>query len=281
MSFRSIRTNSLSSASNPSSLTLLVSSLCGSSLEALTLPTTPGPAFSATKNLVSSPSTSSGTPVTSPPPTCALVSLSSLFTCMNVFDVNGNMLSGYVPDFSNNSSVPVPSWNGNLFQTDNVSLPYASFFLSKVRERSLLTSMGGVGSFVVHDFGQNSFTAIQSLPIAHDSLWKKSSYTLLVGENNLSRPFPTYLFEKCDKLDPLLLNVSYNKIYGQIPSNFGGICRSLNFLDAFGNQLARPIPRDLGNLFSLVSLNISRNQLQGHISASLGQIKKQQYKLRQ
>ncbi|KAL2335438.1 hypothetical protein Fmac_016651 [Flemingia macrophylla] len=193
--------------------------------------------------------------------------------CMTVFDVSGNMLSGSVPDFSNNSCTPVPSWNGNLFQADNISPPYASFFLSKVRERSLLTSMGGVGTSVVHNFGQNSFTGIQSLPIAQDRLWKKSSYTLLLGENNLSGPFPTYLFEKCDGLDALLLNVSYNRISGQIPSNVGGICRSLNFLDASGNQLAGPIPCDLGNLFSLVSLNISWNQLQGHIPASLGQIK--------
>nr|KYP52546.1 LRR receptor-like serine/threonine-protein kinase RPK2 [Cajanus cajan] len=193
--------------------------------------------------------------------------------CMTVFDVSGNMLSGSVPDFTDNICAPVPSWNGNLFKADSVSPPYASFFLSKVRERSLFTSIGGAGISVVHNFGQNGFTGIQSLPIARDRLWKKSSYTLLVGENNLAGPFPTYLFEKCDGLNALLLNVSYNRISGQIPSNFGGICRSLKFLYASGNQLGGQIPHDLGNLVSLVSLNLSRNQLQGQIPATLGQMK--------
>ncbi|RZB71043.1 LRR receptor-like serine/threonine-protein kinase RPK2 [Glycine soja] len=193
--------------------------------------------------------------------------------CMSVFDVSGNMLSGSVPDFSDNACPPVPSWNGTLFADGDLSLPYASFFMSKVRERSLFTSMEGVGTSVVHNFGQNSFTGIQSLPIARDRLGKKSGYTFLVGENNLTGPFPTFLFEKCDELEALLLNVSYNRISGQIPSNFGGICRSLKFLDASGNELAGPIPLDLGNLVSLVSLNLSRNQLQGQIPTSLGQMK--------
>ncbi|KAG5084923.1 hypothetical protein JHK82_052320 [Glycine max] len=193
--------------------------------------------------------------------------------CMSVFDVSGNMLSGSVPDFSNNVCPPVPSWNGNLFADGNASPRYASFFMSKVRERSLFTSMGGVGTSVVHNFGQNSFTDIHSLPVAHDRLGKKCGYTFLVGENNLTGPFPTFLFEKCDELDALLLNVSYNRISGQIPSNFGGICRSLKFLDASGNELAGTIPLDVGNLVSLVFLNLSRNQLQGQIPTNLGQMK--------
>jgi len=193
--------------------------------------------------------------------------------CMSVFDVSGNMLSGSVPDFSNTVCPPVPSWNGNLFEDGNVSSPYASFFLSMVHERSLFTSMGGIGTSVVHNFGQNSFTGIQSLPLPHDRLGKKNGYTFLVGGNILTGTFPTYLFEKCDRLDAFLLNASYNNISGHIPSNISRMCRSLKFLDVSGNQLAGPIPVDLGNIVSLVSLNLSRNQLQGQIPTSLGQMK--------
>ncbi|KAK7316294.1 hypothetical protein VNO77_35222 [Canavalia gladiata] len=192
--------------------------------------------------------------------------------CMTVFDVSGNFLSGSVPDFSNKVCPPLPFWNENLFEADNVSPPYASFFSSKVGEGSLFTSLGGDGLSVLHNFEQNNFTGIQSLPIAHDRLGK-SGYTFLVGENNLTGPFPTYLFEKCDGLDALLLNVSYNRISGQIPSNLGGTCKSIRFLDASGNQIAGPIPLDFGNLVSLVSLNLSKNQLQGHIPTTLGQMK--------
>ncbi|KAK7381250.1 hypothetical protein VNO78_33797 [Psophocarpus tetragonolobus] len=193
--------------------------------------------------------------------------------CMSVFDVSGNMLSGSVPDFSGNVCPPFPSWSGNLFEDGNVSTPYASYFLSKVNERSRFMSFGGVSISVIHNFGQNSFTGIQSLPIPLDRLGKRRGYSFLVGENNLSEPFPTYLFEKCDELDALILNVSYNRISGQIPSNFGGICRSLNFFDASGNQLAGPIPLDLGNLVSLIYLNLSNNQLQGEVPTNLGLMK--------
>ncbi|CAJ1947118.1 unnamed protein product [Sphenostylis stenocarpa] len=193
--------------------------------------------------------------------------------CMSVFDVSGNMLSGAIPDFSDTVCPPKPYWNGNLFEDGDVSPPYASFFSSKVGDISLFKAMGGVGISVVHNFGRNSFSGILSLPLARHKLGKQSAYTFLVGENNLTEPFPTYLFEKCDGLDALLLNVSYNRISGDIPSNFGGICKSLKFLDVSGNQLAGPIPFDLGNLVSLVSLNLSRNQLQGQIPTSLGQMK--------
>ncbi|XP_061366508.1 LRR receptor-like serine/threonine-protein kinase RPK2 isoform X1 [Gastrolobium bilobum] len=194
--------------------------------------------------------------------------------CMTLFDVSGNILSGSIPDFSNsNVCLPVTLWNGNLFDADNMSPPYASFFSSKVRERTLLPSLRGVGLSAFHNFGQNNFTGIQSLPIARDRLGKATDYAFLVGENNLTGPFPTYLFEKCDGLDALLLNVSYNRLSGQIPSDFGGMCRSLKFLDASGNLFAGPIPLAFGNSVSLVALNLSRNQLQGQIPTSLGQMK--------
>ncbi|KAK7340639.1 hypothetical protein VNO77_21348 [Canavalia gladiata] len=193
--------------------------------------------------------------------------------CMTVFDVSGNVLSGRIPEFSISACPSVPSLNGNLFVTDNRALPYESFFASKVLGRPPLLSLGEVGNSIFHNFGQNNFISMDSLPIAHDRLGKGLVYTILVGENKLMGPFPTNLFEKCDGLNGLLLNVSYTMLSGQIPSKFGRMCRSLKFLDASGNQITGPIPLGLGDLVSLVSLNLSRNHLQGQIPISLGQLK--------
>ncbi|KAI9121682.1 hypothetical protein K1719_008715 [Acacia pycnantha] len=193
--------------------------------------------------------------------------------CMTVFDVSGNILSGSIPEFFNGTCPSVPSWNGNLFELDNVSIPYMSFFSTKVHDGSFFTSAGDVGLSVIHNFGNNNFTGMQSLPIAHDRLGKKMGYAFLVGENTLTGPFPTNIFDKCDGLDALLLNVSYNRLSGQIPAKFGRMCGSLKFLDASGNRIAGPVPVGLGELVSLVSLNLGRNQLQGSIPASLGQMK--------
>lgn len=193
--------------------------------------------------------------------------------CMTVFDVSGNTLSGSIPEFSNTTCPSVPSWNGNLFELGNASIPYMSFFSSKVHDGSVLTSAGAAGLSVFHNFGHNNFTSMQSLPIARDRLGKRVSYAFHVGENKLAGTFPTSLFDKCDGLDALLLNVSYNAISGEIPAKFSKMCGSLNFLDVSGNQITGPIPIGLGDLVSLVSLNLSWNQLQGPIPISLGQIR--------
>ncbi|KAL5176931.1 LRR receptor-like serine/threonine-protein kinase RPK2 [Glycine soja] len=193
--------------------------------------------------------------------------------CMTVFDVSGNVLSGPIPQFSVGKCASVPSWSGNLFETDDRALPYKSFFASKILGGPILASLGEVGRSVFHNFGQNNFVSMESLPIARDKLGKGLVYAILVGENKLAGPFPTNLFEKCDGLNALLLNVSYNMLSGQIPSKFGRMCRSLKFLDASGNQITGPIPVGLGDMVSLVSLNLSRNRLQGQILISIGQLK--------
>ncbi|XP_020218845.1 LRR receptor-like serine/threonine-protein kinase RPK2 isoform X1 [Cajanus cajan] len=193
--------------------------------------------------------------------------------CMTVFDVSGNVLSGKIPEFSIGACPSLPSWSGNLFENDDRALPYKSFFMSKVLGGPLLSAVGEVGRFVFHNFGQNNFAGMESLPIARDRLGKGLVYVILVGENKLPGPFPTNLFEKCDGLKALLLNVSYTMLSGQIPSKFGRLCGSLKLLDASGNQITGPIPAGLGDMISLVSLNLSRNHLQGQIPISLGQLK--------
>ncbi|KAK7273316.1 hypothetical protein RIF29_14365 [Crotalaria pallida] len=193
--------------------------------------------------------------------------------CMTVFDVSGNVLSGRIPEFSDNTCPSVPSWSGNSFETDNRALAYGSFFASKALGRTFLPLPGEIGPTIFHNFGQNNFISMESLPIARDRLEKGFAYTFLVGENKLTGTFPTTLFEKCDGLNALHLNVSYTRISGQIPSKFGGMCRSLKFLDASGNQISGPIPFGFGDLVSLVSLNLSWNRLQGQIPASVGQMK--------
>ncbi|OIW05416.1 hypothetical protein TanjilG_23242 [Lupinus angustifolius] len=193
--------------------------------------------------------------------------------CMTVFDVSGNFLSGPIPEFLDNACPSFSSWNGNLFETDNRALPYVSFFASTVLAGTFLSSPGEVGHIIFHNFGQNNFISLESLPIAWDRLGKGFAYTFLVGENKLSGTFPTNLYEKCDGLNALLLNVSYTGISGQIPAKFSGMCRSLKLLDASGNQITGSVPFGLGDLVSLVSLNLSWNRLQGQIPTSLVQMK--------
>ncbi|KAJ6707520.1 LEUCINE-RICH REPEAT RECEPTOR-LIKE PROTEIN KINASE FAMILY PROTEIN-RELATED [Salix viminalis] len=64
---------------------------------------------------------------------------------------------------------------------------------------------------------------------------------------------------------------------GQIPANMGPMCRSLKLLDASKNQIIGTIPPSVGDLVSLVSLDMSWNLLHGPIPSSLSEIRGLKY----
>ncbi|XP_050226269.1 LRR receptor-like serine/threonine-protein kinase RPK2 [Mercurialis annua] len=193
--------------------------------------------------------------------------------CMTVFDVSGNSLSGSIPSFQNNSCQSAPSSNGYP------SSSYLSYFANKAQSGSPVQPLGEDSeSLVLHNFGGNNFTGrIQSIPIAPVRLGKQTAYAFLAGENKLDGPFPGVLFEKCDQFGKMVLNVSYNIMSGEIPANIGKMCRSLKLLDASGNQITGGIPPSVGELASLVYLNLSWNLLQGQIPNHLSRIKSLKY----
>ena len=198
-----------------------------------------------------------------------------LVPCMTLFDVSGNILSGSIPEFYNSTCTPIPQVNDFFSELDNPSSSYQALFSSKAQVGDFLQLYKENGGLVViHNFGQNNFTGnLPSMPIAAERLGKQTVYAYLVGENKFADAFPSNMFEKCAEFDALIVNVSNNKLSGQIPAEIGKMCRSLQFLDASGNQIAGPIPPSIGDLSSLLALNLSWNLLQGEIPFSLGQIK--------
>lgn len=195
--------------------------------------------------------------------------------CMTVFDVSGNALSGTIPKFHESTCPPVPSSNGSPPErgSDPSSL-YLSFFTSKAQVGTPQSLREDGGLAVFHNFRHNNFTGtIQSMPIAAERLGNQTVYTFLAGENRLTGPFPGTLFDKCEGLDAFIVNVSNNKIYGQIPAEFGTRCKSLKFFDASANQITGPIPPSFWEFVSLVALNLSWNQLNGQIPSNLSEIR--------
>ncbi|KAF2282714.1 hypothetical protein GH714_043690 [Hevea brasiliensis] len=199
--------------------------------------------------------------------------------CMTVFDVSGNSLSGSIPSFYNGSCQSVPSIYGYPSGMYGPSSAYLSFFANKAKSGSPVQSFEGDGEIVIlHNFGGNNFTgSLQSMSIAPARLGKQTTYAFLAGENKLTGPFPGILFDKCNELDKLILNVSNNRMAGQIPADIGTICRSLKLLDVSNNQIVGFIPLSVGEMVSLVSLNLSWNLLQGQIPTRLSQIKGLKY----
>lgn len=199
--------------------------------------------------------------------------------CMTLFDVAGNILSGPIPRFNDITCPQIPSFNAYSYELDNPSSAYLWVFTYKTQVESLFPLFGGSDDLVVyHNFGGNSFTGtFRSMPIASERLGKQTVYAFSAGENALTGPFPGKLFEKCDGLSAMIVNVSNNRISYQIPEDIGTMCRSLKLLEASGNQINGSLPHSIGDLVSLVALNLSGNWLQGQIPASLFQIKGLKY----
>ncbi|GLT36266.1 hypothetical protein SLA2020_106570 [Shorea laevis] len=195
--------------------------------------------------------------------------------CMSVFDVSGNALSGPIPTFKTHECPAVFPSDSYSSEPYSPSSAYFSFLAGKTQVGISYQFLGGDGAAAVfHNFGGNNFTgSLLSMPIAPQRLGGKITYAFFAGENMLSGRFPGSLFEKCDGLDALIVNVSNNGMNGQIPAEIGKLCRSLKILDASVNQISGPIPPTLGELASLVSLNLSWNLLKDQIPNNVGQMK--------
>ncbi|KAJ0099209.1 hypothetical protein Patl1_21746 [Pistacia atlantica] len=199
--------------------------------------------------------------------------------CTTLFDVSGNSLSGSIPTFRSRACPPVPSLRGNLFESYDPPTAYLSFLTNKAQVGTPLPLLGGDNVLAIfHNFGVNNFTGtLPSAAIAPERLGKQTAYAFFAGENKLSGPFPGHLFEQCDRLSTIMVNVSNNRMPGQVPADIGTMCNSLKFLDASGNQIVGPLPCGVGELMSLVALNLNWNLMHGQIPTSLGQIKSLKY----
>ncbi|KAL0343799.1 UNVERIFIED_CONTAM: LRR receptor-like serine/threonine-protein kinase RPK2 [Sesamum angustifolium] len=195
--------------------------------------------------------------------------------CMTVFDVSGNYLSGSIPKFNYEGCSPIQSMLWDSLDPYDPSSAYISFFRYRTQKETSLPFYGDGDSFsVLHNFGSNNFAGpLQSMPIASERLGKQTVYAFLAGGNMLTGSFPGAFFENCDQARAIIVNVTSNGLFGQVPRDIATICKTLTLLDASDNQIAGNLHPSIGDLVSLRVLNLSWNALQGSIPSSLGQIK--------
>ncbi|KAF9624563.1 hypothetical protein IFM89_011737, partial [Coptis chinensis] len=199
--------------------------------------------------------------------------------CMTMFDASGNHLLGSIPTFNYTSCSLLPAFNAYPDQSSYASSAYSSYFMYKLQTETLLSFSGGSPSFgIFHNFGVNNFTGpLPYLPIAPQRIGKQSYYTFLADENKLSGPLPQNMFDKCNQMNGMVLNVCNNQISGSIPMEIGSMCRNLKLLDVSGNQMTGSVPESFGDIEFLLSLDLSRNRFDGPIPAGLGRIKGLRY----
>ncbi|XP_074336437.1 LRR receptor-like serine/threonine-protein kinase RPK2 isoform X2 [Apium graveolens] len=196
--------------------------------------------------------------------------------CMTVFDISSNLLSGLIPSFDNSSCNSLPSSNSSLLRPARLSFAYVSSFTCKTLSRNPVP-FSSVSFPVIHDFSRNNFSGpIPLLPVTPERLGSDVEYAFLASENDLTGPLNN-LLGSCNKSFRMIINVSNNRLSGQLPSDIGVACKFLKILDVSNNQISGIIPPSIGDLNSLVKLDLSWNKLLGQVPFDLSLMKNLRY----
>ncbi|OMO83072.1 hypothetical protein CCACVL1_11570 [Corchorus capsularis] len=169
---------------------------------------------------------------------------SSLGNCTNItsIDLSMNRLVGFIP----------PEL-GNLAYLQSLDLSH------NVLEGSLPSELSKCSKLENFDVSFNSLNG--SFPYALTS-WKHLS-TLILSENQFTGGIPSFLSE-FEMLTELQLGGNF--FGGKIPSSIGAMKNLIYGLNLSSTGLTGEIPPELRNLFKLVRLDISHNNLTGTLT---------------
>ncbi|KAL5741211.1 hypothetical protein ACOSP7_027943 [Xanthoceras sorbifolium] len=204
-------------------------------------------------------------------------------------DLTGNYLTGTIPpDIGNiRNLVKLDLYDNRL----TVSIPLALLHLTKLTYLSLSSNqlsgllpqnLGNLKSLVFLDVSNNNLSG--PIPSTLDHI---SSLTVLrlssnqfnnsippeigtnenllwldISDNNICGTIPYELIAQLNQLE--YLNLSTNKLFGQIPDTVGRLI-NLTDLDLSHNNLSGRIPTELGNCSNLGGLELNNNSLSGSI----------------
>ncbi|KAK4436442.1 putative LRR receptor-like serine/threonine-protein kinase IRK [Sesamum alatum] len=215
-------------------------------------------------------------------------------------DLSRNLLSGGLPSTmqklslcndlvlgNNEFTGEVPQWIGEMRSLVTIDLSENNFTgqvpdsLGKLQSVKILNvsknaltgslpeAMSSCVNLLAFDISHNSLTG--SLP---SWVFKLGLQQVLLSNNGLSGSINDALAssEENSRSKLLILDVSQNKLSGEIPSTVGDF-GSLQLLNMSSNSFVGTIPARIGQLKSLSILDLSENQLNGTIPSDIGLLK--------
>ncbi|GAB4848619.1 hypothetical protein Ancab_003325 [Ancistrocladus abbreviatus] len=199
--------------------------------------------------------------------------------CMVYFNVSRNSLSGILPSFLNGECDAGVNLNGqdlNFLDGEDIQCAYstlqvwASLINAQPRENL------GDNLIINHDFSWNNFTGSLPLFFLADALSlhdRSTSYRLLLNNNDFNGSLPAKLFLSCTNLQSLSVNMSSNRISGEIDQSLLRDCPQLTEFEAAQNQIEGPFSSSIGSLLMLQCLNLRGNRISGGLPQQLGDLK--------
>ncbi|KAK4487007.1 hypothetical protein RD792_006322 [Penstemon davidsonii] len=176
---------------------------------------------------------------------------------LRVLSLVGNELSGTIP-FSVNRGLP------NLER----------LFLGINRFTGRIpNSISNLTNLKILDLANNSFSG--HIPITLGNLHNIESLNLQANQftNDLSTPEQDFItpLTRCRYLTYILFSV--NPITGLLPKSIDNLSTSLENFRSFSCKISGIIPDEIGNMSSLISLALAKNELMGMIPPTIGQLR--------
>jgi Leucine-rich repeat (LRR) protein len=216
----------------------------------------------------------------------------STFSQAIYIDISNNKLGGSLPAHFSDMAVeqlylssnrligPVPPLPRNIYILDISNNSFSGTLPSDLEAQKLQTllmysnQIGGtipgslckLGGLVDLDLSNNLFEG--EIPRCVETESSPSLEFLLVSNNSLSGPFPTFLYN-CPGLQ--FLDLARNNFSGSLPPWIGNLSR-LQFLQLSGNTFSGNIPDEIRNLSQLQYLDLSSNNLSSVIPQHLSNL---------
>lgn len=209
-------------------------------------------------------------------------------SCMVVFNVSGNFLSGSVSPSVGNScptaellqpyfpaSTSSMSLHDEGFSVNTIYLYFTSLYLGSVTS-ILPVGIAPQAMLVIHDLSQNNLTGLIPGPLIGADLGSRMpAYGFFLSENQFNGSIPSLLFSSCQNLQEFALVLSHNLLWGALPLDSMLGCTSLRHFEAASNQLTGSISPAMSK--HLVYLDLGTNNFSGGIPAQVGQLQDLQY----
>jgi LRR receptor-like serine/threonine-protein kinase EFR len=200
-------------------------------------------------------------------------------TSLKVFDVKKNNFSGAFPSsLYNLSSLTIITLSGNNFAGNlkpeiGIALPNLQILWGGANKftGTFPASLANASGLQEVDIPQNYFTG--NIPMSFGNLqnlqWLNANRNLLGNHSVDDLSFLSSL-ANCSQLGTL--DVSYNRLGGELPNSITNLSTQLTGLLLGGNFIGGSIPMQISNLVSLTQLGLEQNLLTGTIPASIGKL---------
>ncbi|XP_074275149.1 LRR receptor-like serine/threonine-protein kinase RPK2 [Silene latifolia] len=199
--------------------------------------------------------------------------------CVVFLNVSRNSLSGVLTPYVNSSCGKggvLEEKDLGFLDEEDIWYAYSTVSIWSSKMNGRIGLMPDDGVIITHDFGWNNFSGPLPLFTLPDELFVSNwsiSYNLLLNDNGFNGSIPLELLSECSRLHIFSVNLTANKLSGEIYPTLLQECMQLTRFEAAENQITGSISARINSLIMLNYLDLNENRLSGPLPEQLGDLK--------